>query len=420
MPKTMRIALAAKTGAWVFCLLVLLGQPSFAETSQAQAITSISIAGLKRTRKQVAERPLEKYIGTAAADLDTNEVTATLLEMGIFEEIKVETIPSKDGSGSVLSVTLRERWSIFPLPLFIATSEGITGGLALIDANAFGLNDKLYAVGMLFPGGWMSMLAYMSTPDTSDDWRWSLSGSYSRQDTKDSDAYGSNLRRYGHDSMGAGLSLGKSVATNVSLSLSLGYKDKAIRTIDNQLRPPESSRHITASGDLGWRTSTWDGSFLNQSSIGLGYGYNFALLDRSYQTLSLRAAYERSLFSGMKLGIKGSALYDGEAPAAYENSAERVGVTLLPPSFSVRSLAGASIGVEARIVKFPFGVLAALASYQGLVSESPLFDARIDHGPAGGIRLYVARLAIPAMDIGVAYNIPTGLFKATFGIGARM
>jgi len=65
-------------------------------------------------------------------------------------------------------------------------------------------------------------------------------------------------------------------------------------------------------------------------------------------------------------------------------------------------------------------VLSALLSYQVAFTDGPILGAGFDHGPAGGVRVYVAKVAIPALDAGAAYNVETGIFKATFGIGMRM
>jgi hypothetical protein len=36
-----------------------------------------------------------------------------------------------------------------------------------------------------------------------------------------------------------------------------------------------------------------------------------------------------------------------------------------------------------------------------------------------GVRLYLSKIAIPAVDLGAAWNAETGLWRGAFGVGMR-
>lgn len=389
-----------------------------AQEGNGPVITEISVSGLKRTRRSVPEKLLKRYIGVSVSALDTNAVIATLLDTGIFEDIRIDT--RVEGEGAIMAVTVSEKWSLIPLPVFIAASEGITAGAAVIDANAFGLNDKIFAVGLFLPGGWMSSIAYVNVPANSSSLGWSSSVFFSRRQSESVDAEEEVLRRYGYDALSASFQLKLPFSGLVESSLGLALQERSVRDVEDGLREPDSGRVLGLFAGLASRRSSWDGVFLSERSAEARYTYNLGLVNSTFQALELKAAYEHPFFPGLKLVFKGALDYRPQAPAAFEENPASVGITVLPSAFSAAVLVGGSAGLEGRLVRFPFGVLAGLLSYQALYSDGPLLGERLDHGPAAGIRLYVAKVAIPAMDLGAAYNLETGLYRITFGIGMRM
>lgn len=140
--------------------------------------------------------------------------------------------------------------------------------------------------------------------------------------------------------------------------------------------------------------------------------------------LSARFHYDLALWLGLKLVSRGDGVWSPKAPPAAETGAETgadaARLIILPGAFVARSLAGLSLGLEFRILSLGPANFAGLASYQIGVSEGPLIGLRLDHGPAAGLRLYLARVAVPALDLSVAYNAATGIPRLSFGIGMRM
>lgn len=160
----------------LFAALFLGPLPIRAQDREGEAIQEIRVDGLKRTRPAVVQELLSTYRGRHPETFDAGEVAALLIDTGIFEEILVGFCEGPDGA--VMEIGLREKWSLIPLPIFAAGSDGIVAGAALIDANAFGLNDKLFAVGLVLPGGWMGSVAYVSPAAGSAGLGWSASAFY--------------------------------------------------------------------------------------------------------------------------------------------------------------------------------------------------------------------------------------------------
>jgi len=416
-------------------IIVILGVHTLsiagAQEAMPPLISRISVLGLKRTRARVPEKLLSRFLGTSVSDLDEETVITILLETGIFEDIVVRTKESEVVSGeggatikATLEVTVSEKWSIIPLPVFVASSDGITAGAGLIDANAFGLNDKIFAIGLFLPDGWMTSLAYVNVPNSERDLRWSISGFFSSQDKTVVDQYEDSIRRYSSDAARASFEIGfpliRSVKYPLEASVGAFFNEMGVREASSPLAQPEAGRVVGVKTGLSLRSSSWDGVFLSERQASLSWSYNYGLLNDSHQNLNFRSSYDYAPFPGLRLSLRGAAVYAPETPAVFEDGPFSIGNTILPTDFSARNLAGFSAGLEGRIIKFPFGVLSGLLSYQVAFTEGPIIGTGFDHGPAGGVRVYVAKVAIPALDAGAAYNVETGIFKATFGIGMRM
>jgi hypothetical protein len=134
-------------------------------------------------------------------------------------------------------------------------------------------------------------------------------------------------------------------------------------------------------------------------------------------TLSLRGNYEISLIPGFKAGFRGGIHYSPEAPPLLESSASSVGFNILPSTFSAQHYAGAALGFEKYLYKFSQGTMAFLISYQAVYSYGPILEHEFDHGVTGALNCYLSRIAIPAMGIGVSYNVAAEEFTVGFNMG---
>ncbi len=403
----------------LFVALFLGPMPIRAQDREGGAIQEIRVDGLKRTRPAVVQELLSTYRGRHPETVDAGEVAALLIDTGIFEDIRVGFSQGPDGA--IMEIGVREKWSLIPLPIFAAGSDGIVAGAALIDANAFGLNDKLFAVGLALPGGWMGSVAYVSPAAGSAGLGWSASAFYSRQERADLDAYGVELRRYGFDALALGLGINRTIAGPVSGELGLEYRSRLTEQLDGAPPAPDGYAALGLRGGLGVRAPAfWDGVFLRERSASLDYRYYLGLEGDSFAALSARFQYELAPLPGLKLVSCGSAIWSPDAPPAAETGADAARLIILPGAFVARSLAGLSLGLEFRLLSLGPANFAGLASYQIGVSEGPLIGLRLDHGPAAGLRLYLARVAVPAIDLSVAYNAVTGIPRLSFGIGMRM
>jgi hypothetical protein len=401
-------------------LLVFLPVVLFAQTVKegpragpeitAGTITSVEVTGLKRTKTKVTDYALGKFIGRDAESLDINEVKAAVLDTGVLEPVSVEFLP-EDGR---LLVHVEEKWSFFPVPLIMVNSGGTNFGLFLADTNALGLRDQAAVGGMYGSDGWMGMALYRNTPERNNFPGWNTMFMYSRREKEEQDREEQTLRSYEAAFFQAVFGLEYPFTRKLNLSLTFSFTD--IQILDPVLdAPEEGGRNIGFSLSAAYRSSSWDGYLLSERSFSLSYGYMPAFVGSSFHELGMRFVFAFPVVPGFLASLKGEANAKDGAGKVFEDSPR--GVDILPAKFSALHYAGALAGLEKYLLKTRQGTLSVFASWQAVVSSGSLSGKTFDHGPAGGVRFYLSRIAIPALGFTVAYNMTTSLPQFSFSLG---
>ncbi|MDR3113933.1 MAG: hypothetical protein LBU25_00240 [Treponema sp.] len=410
------------------CLLILCGfLPLISviyayahETEPGQHITGIAVHGLKRTKPQIAEVPLQQFMGQRADTVDLNAVHAAVLDTGILEPLAVEIQDAPDGNGKILSVKVHEKWSIFPLPLFFITSGEINGGLFFIDSNALGLNDKLFVGGMYSTGGWMLIGGYAHSPGPGFP-GWNVSTALAQSERRNTDQQERDIRRFGLAALSASAGLSYPFTQALQVNPQISYRQMRLKDSASPLAPPESDvRAVGLGANAALRKSRWDGFLLSEERLSLDYTFMFGQGTPAFHELRLQAGYQKPLLPGFRVNLRAGLLYAPEAPALFESPPQVAQVEILPGTFTARRYAGASAGLEKHIFTIKAGSLSALMAYQAVFSEGPILGGGFDHGVAGAVVFYLSKLAIPAMALSMAYNVPAKQPQFSFSLGMSL
>jgi hypothetical protein len=380
-------------------------------------IVAVRVEGLKRTRPQVAQAALRKFIDREAARIDLNDVRAAILDTGILEPLNVEILDA-EGEGKLIRAEVQDKWSIFPIPLFLIGSGGFQVGAAFYDANSLGLNHKVAVTGMYGSDGWMVYGMY-AVPPGGEGPGWSLAGAFSRNKREDQDrSQEETLRRFDLDSVNATGSLNFRFNDISGASLHFGYAGRFLRETEDPLRAPDDdAQGLRMGAEFSLRKTDWDGYFLSEKSASLGYTWFLGLGSASYHSLGFNGTLQHSIFPGFRTDLRSGLAYEPEAPVLFESGPGSSRVNILPRSFSARHYAGFSLGLEKYLYKFSFGTLSFLAAWQMVYSYGPILEGQFDQGPAVSLSLYLSKLAIPALGTGLAYNITGEKIQFYFSMG---
>jgi hypothetical protein len=389
--------------------------------SAQESITSIEVTGLKRTKPHIARYPLEQFLGQDAETLDFNDVMAAVKDTGVLEPVKVEL--EETAGGFILRVEVEEKWSFFPFPLVIGGSGGNTFGLFLADTNAFGIRDQAAVGAMYGSSGFLAVAFYNHTPNRKGMPGWTSLFIYNRHEREDADRNEKIHRRYSADELDFSFRLNYPFTDHITGSTGLSFSGTSLRESADALNQPEGALLIGFSPGFSLRYSSWDGYRLSQRSLSLGYTYNLAISGSSFHQGEFRGIYEQSFIPGFRINLQSGGVWkfsaDGDLNPLYEEGPHRAQVDILPRKSSARQYAGFSAGLEKYLVKIKWGTLSVRGSWQCVIAQGPLSDeeAEFSHGPSGGLSFYLSRLAIPALGIGLAYNVSTGIYQFSFNIG---
>jgi hypothetical protein len=404
-------------GVLIFSLFlaVLPGLP-WLGAQESRIISAVSITGLKRTKPWAAERSLQKFIGADADRLDLDDVRAAVLDTGVLEPLAAE-VTGEEGS-YVLRVTVREKWSLIPIPIVTIQSDTMSFGAFLTDANAFGLMDQFFAGGMYSSRQWMAGGGYMHRSRRGFFSGWRVSAFFARRERHDTDQKEEDTRFFNVDSITPSAALSFSFWEICGLSLGLSYSEKILREEENSFRPPPSDlRMLEFRPILAVRKSSWDGYLLSEESASAGYTWHIGLGSSSFHSLEFSLIWEKSIIPGLRFNFRSGGIYAPEAPVLEESSPSAAKVNILPGSFSAKNYAGASLGLEKYLLKTSLGTLSLLGSWQLVFSHGSILGDQFDQGPAGALSFYMSRLAIPAFSIGAAYNLGARRLRGSFSLG---
>ncbi len=380
-------------------------------------ISGIKIYGLKRTKQRTAEEPLKRFLGMDAEKVDFDDVRAAVLGLGILEPVEVGIEDNQDETGKILWVTVHEKWSIFPLPLFFINSDGYKVGAMFLDSNAFGLNDKFALAGMYGSVGWMAAVAYFHQGRKGVP-GWNVAAFYSHGDQEYRNQENDGIRKFQADSLS--FMGGIRYAFNELFSADTGvsfYMGEISTTSSSYAVPGDDGYYINPKIGLDLSKDNWDGYFLSRKSLAGSFTYSYGLDGPSFYTFRFQGVLEQSIIPGLKGWVRSSIIYAPDVPPFFESQPSEAGIDILPSSFFAKNYFGGTAGLEKSLYKFSFGTLSLFGSYQMVYSDGPIIGGSLDYGIAGGIRLYMSKLAIPALGVGVTYNFAASYFQGYFSFG---
>ena len=386
-----------------------------AESDSSNVINLIEITGLKRTKPNIAKYPFEKFLGQNRSSFDENEIFAVIKNTGVLEPVSAELIESDDGL--VLHITVLEKWSIFPVPLFFAGSGETLFGLFLYDANALGIFDSFALGGMYSSNGWSAIAMYNHSPNNKELPGWNAFFMYGNHKVENVNNKEKTLREYSTDRLSISLGLNYSFTDIIKSSASFSFTNIMLNKDDAYNAPEEEAMLIGINPRISMRRSSWDGFFLSEETITLEYSYNYAIIGSSYNQIEYRANYEKSLIPGFRFNIRSGGVWKSTDDPLFEEGPGTAQVNILPRNYSAMHYAGLSAGLEKYIVKLKWGTLSVLALWQGVFSGNDIADLKFDHGPSGGMVFYLSRIALPAIGTSLSYNMVSGLYQFSFSVG---
>ena len=384
-------------------------------------VSDIRIVGLKKTRNSHMQALLKKYRDIPADELDLHAVETTLQQIGLFEQSEVATEAGDDGS-TVLVITVKEKLSFIPLPFAASSNGSFMGGGFVMDTNAFGVQDMVM-VGGFFSKTLMMGMANFSKPSLAlTKPGFSFGGSASKNTATFCNLDEDEILQYDFAGFNLHAAVSDRLTEHSQASIGIAYGQSSIEAGDGyEDADVESYKAFSVSSSWGMSVADWNGYFLSTNSLSVSGVLRFYTDGTTAPSAAARLSVEQPLLTPRLRFVAhtSGALWHNEHISQLGGGSS-VGVAILPDEFHSAKLAGASGGFEFAFAKTRLAMFSLYASYQAAYAEDSDDTMRLTHGVTGGTRMYLSKIAFPALAFGVAYNVPLHLFKYSFAFGVSM
>lgn len=377
--------------------------PSTAPAAGAAIVTGVEVEGNRRTSAAFVRSALGVAPGVSFDPASIPALEQRVLNRKLFREVRVTPVPGE--GGVVLRVSVAEKITLFPVP-FLAASRGVfTGGLALLDADAFGGGEQL-VVGALGSTRGASGFAYYRDPGVADT-RWLLGARLGLADTRREQYQGGSLRyRYRERQLEAAVTPGLRLDDRWAVLVGWSERRGESRPSDGYAPPPRGGAvrgpvlevELDAADQRGWLAEGLAGR------AEVKQGLRLAPRDRRTFQGTAGATWTRRL-----PGDQGLALSVRVDRVAGDPVLDAVRLGGLPGSRGFRSqglwaeaAASAALEVQVPVWRPRWGVLAAAAFCDAGWARWRGEDTRYV-APGTGLRLYLGNVALPVVGMDVAW-----------------
>ena len=397
-----------------------------AETEEeTPKISAIKFSGLKKTKEKYLRRILKDFEGKEADEDTLKAMESALQQIQLFEKIDVAA------NGSEVEVSVKEKISFLPLPFGAVSNGSPMFGLFIMDTNAFGVQDSFVFGGLYSPTSMMgfAMFSKQAVDITHPGFSASLSSSKSTSIIADEEE--NELFEYDHIGFGGSLTITEKISKYFSIHAGCGYSyfnaddaEDEYKAWGDEFFGIDRVQTISPRLSLTLGRSDWNGVFLSQKSLGVGGELLF--LDffngdgfEKAQTASAKLVLQHPVFQKLRLMTSASAFWTHDAPLISWQGGSAASVSILASNFASKRLAGGNAGFEAAVCTTKLGTFSAYALYECAWYENFLEDIVFSHGPEFGTKLYLAKIAIPALSFGISYNASQKFWNTNFAFGMQ-
>lgn len=404
-------------------LLVPVALPAN-EQFAGRVIADITIEGLRKTREDVVVDLMGIEPGDVVTEGLIDEVESALVDSELFAEVTVAPRPAEN-NGVDIRVEIDEKWTLIPIPFLATDGSSFRGGLILLESNLLGRNKQLISAAFLGTTGGSGFFAYVDPAVFGSSWTGRLSGATGRnEDLRVLPDGTTRVRSYEVEEQSAGLGVG--YAFTRRLEAGVGFDVRTYNVL-SQSRGPAGADIPRLDERGAWiepsARITWDGtSVVDVLRTGLEARLEgrWVSAESGWEARS-RLGWSTLLFGGHRLRLLASGAL-GDVPALAEQVISgRDGYRTLPyQEVSADSWGSGAVLYDLPVVRGDWGAFVLSHYWEAGAYTNETVDPRLFFGPGGGFRVYIRQVAIPALGLDVAYNIPDDGFVFSFSLGAQM
>lgn len=402
-------------------LLLLSGlEPLFAETSDdiyGLRIGEIEISGNTRTRDRTILRIGRVETGEILAPGTITRLEDNLVKSGLFARstVEVEAMPDRTVR---LAIEVEEKWTLLPIPVFFSDGDSIMGGVVVIESNLAGTAKQLISGVMGGTDGLSGFAVYVDPALLQSSWKITVSGGAGTQEEEIDTPEGDFAYLIQGESLSASFGLGYAFDERLEIGGRVRVQDYIADTIDGISLPADTYLEQQV-GLLGrWDTTRPYGALLRGFDLNLESAFLFQSAEVIHRGT---AAWFAPTIVGQRLRLLLQGGY-GEKPFYLEDPVSgRDGFRTLPfGKATADDYFSVSAGYDVPVLEQSWGALVLTGFYELGWYSASYVGSYLFQGPGGGFRVYLQKVAVPALGLDMAYNLESDALVFSVALGMRM
>ena len=389
-------------------------------------VSKINFIGLKKTRNSYIQSKVSKFTGKSIAETDIHALETAIQLEDLFDDIQISTEQTSETEAQV-TVFVKEKITFVPLPFAMYSSSGFVAGGLVMDTNAFGQKDMFMLGGFFSNTSKTAMASFTKQSKTKGVPTISLFVIGSKSSPEWENLDDDIILKYDAFSFNANLKLSEKLSEHFSFSN--GYGFKYLSTDDASGYAGFSPESITAGSvfiGLDYSKSDWNGVFMSTNSVSILAEVGFTNSDDKDYRFPLRFSFavgeQHPIFTKrLRMYQHYSGFYGRKNHLSDFRGRGDGSVLILPGDFATEKIIGGNAGLEVAIAKFNWGMISLYSDYQVVFTQDfDIFDEgdyEFHHGPNGGAKIYLAKIAFPALAMGVSYNVRKNYWQFAAAMG---
>lgn len=380
----------------------------------------IHVTGLMRTDQRVVTQYLEVGEGDAADRVDAEALRVFLERLRIFSRVEV-TLSETDGTACVreciLTIDVREKWSLYPIPVYVKYRDTEIGGAFLVESNFLGENKGLAAGALISNRGWQALLGY-----TDPHIRYSRISTTIRYLAgqvfiEDATPKGEILRSYTlmrHDFQSA---TGYNWRSGFFIGVLAGYRSAEV--LDRAWIASASVMNLGVR--LRYSSVTPTDFFQTGFETTFDSEKGIAFSGEDLHTVSSASALHLKTFKRQFVSFLVSFQYSHYPQPLEQRLGGWQGTRTLPALLvPADKFAVGAINYQVGFLQFSWATFAALAFFDAGTARRDGETPITFYGPGAGVRMYLTEITIPAFGVDIARDIPSEQVQVSFFIGYNL
>ena len=337
-------------------------------------------------------------------------------------DITYQTTPETIEKAVIVTIQVKEKWTIYPVPIFYAFGGTTLGGLFVTDSNLFGYNNGATIGGIYSNRGWQYITGFISPYLFTSNFFFEIRSTGGSIYTENKDVRNNLYQAFQQERYDFiytfGYTLGRlfSIANTGGFFFSEVPADENIHTNEKPIiDPPEKGANVFYQGIKFFFNNRLNRFYYDKglrSSLEFKKGFDLDKNNSNFYSIDSQNRYTWESFYNHTTSV---ALYwsYSNLPVTLEhrlggNEASRTLPSLFVPADRYANLA---LLYQIPILQFGFGTFTFLSFFEGGLFARNSDDITYYYGPGIGIRFYLRYITIPALGVDIAYELNTDGLK---------